>query len=497
MDGVQTNAADPQIRRDFTGRQPEALNDQIHKERIMKHDLTAEPRVAPRGMQTFLLIWLGQLISILGTGLGGFGLSVWLYEHTGSATHLTLMAFFSMLPMIMISPIAGVLVDRWSRKWTLMLSDLGSAFCTLVLVLLLWTGNMYMWALYPLMIISSIFHAFQFPALNAAITQIVPKEQFGRASGMMQLAQAMGQLVSPVLAGILVGTIGLEGIILIDFATCLFAVGTLLLITIPKPEVSAESQAARRSMWSDSTFGLKYIVARPGLLALLIFFATSNFLMGTIVVLSTPLVLSFSDAPTLGIVRSVAGVGLLIGSVLMSVWRGPKRRVYGALVGILLSGMSMFVAGLLPSALLITIAAFFFTLGLPLVAASSQPIWQRKVPGDVQGRVFSTRLMIATGAMPLAYLISGPLVDFVFEPLMAPGGALAGSVGRLIGTGEGRGIGLLFMLLGILAVILVGLGYLYPRLRFVEEELPDAIPNDLPVAVQGPQADAQSQLQHL
>jgi hypothetical protein len=179
----------------------------------------------------------------------------------------------------------------------------------------------------------------------------------------------------------------------------------------------------------------------------------------------------------------------------MSVWRGPKRRVYGALAGILLSGVSMFVAGLAPSALLITIAAFFFTLGMPLVGASSQPIWQRKVPVDVQGRVFGIRLMIATGAMPLAYLISGPLVDFVLEPLMAPSGALANSVGRLIGTGEGRGIGLLFMILGILAAISVVVGYLYPRLRFVEEELPDAIPDELPAAAQQPQVEPQ--LQHL
>lgn len=463
----------------------------------MKHDLSAEPQSAPRGMQTFLLIWFGQLISMLGTGLTGFGLAVWVYEQTGSATQLTLMSFFGMLPIMLISPVAGVLVDRWSRKWTLILGDLGGAFFTLVLVLLLWTGNMHLWALYPIVIITSVFTAFQFPAFNAAISQLVPKEQFGRASGMMQLAQAMGQLVSPILAGVLVGPIGLEGIILIDFATCLFAVLTLALISIPNPAPSTEGQAARGSVLGEAVFGWKYIVARPGLLALLIFFAASNFLMGAIVVLSTPLVLAFADAPTLGVVRSVAGLGLLFGSVLMSVWRGFSRKVYGALAGILLSGVSMLAAGLQPSALLITIAAFFFTVGMPLVAASSQPIWQRKVPLDLQGRVFGARLMIATGAMPLAYLISGPLIDFVFEPLMAPGGALAGSIGQWIGTGEGRGIGLLFIVLGLLTAISVVAGYLYPRLRLVEEELPDAIPDSPPAAAQQPQLDQQPQLQNL
>jgi MFS transporter, DHA3 family, macrolide efflux protein len=460
----------------------------------MKQDLAAEQRVASRGMQTFLLIWFGQLISILGTGLTGFGLGVWVYEQTGSATHLTMMSFAGTLPMILISPVAGVLVDRWNRKWTLILGDLGGAFFTLVLVLLLWSGNMNVWALYPLVIVSAIFNAFQFPSFTAAITQIVPKEQFGRASGMMQLAQAVGQLIAPVLAGVLVVWIGLEGIALFDFATCLFAVATLLVINIPNPPVSADGAAARKSVFNETVFGWKYIVTRPGLLGLLLFFAASNFMMGAIVVLSTPLVLSFASPATLGIVRSVAGLGLLFGSVLMSVWRGPQRRVYGVLVGVLLSGLSMLIAGVAPSALLITIAAFFFALGIPVVGAASQPIWQSKVPVDVQGRVFGVRMMIATAALPLSYLISGPLVDFVFEPLMAPGGGLANSVGLLIGTGEGRGIGLMFVILGVLSVISVVLGYLYPRLRLVEDELPDAIPDDLPTVQQ---TQPEPQLQHL
>jgi MFS transporter, DHA3 family, macrolide efflux protein len=463
----------------------------------MKQDLAAEQRAASHGMQTFLLIWFGQLISIFGTGLTGFGVGVWVYDQTGSATHLTLMAFFTMLPMILIAPIAGVLVDRWNRKWTLVLGDLGGALFTLVLALLLWTDNMTVWALYPIVIMSAVFGAFQFPAFTAAISQIVPKEQFGRASGMMQLAQAVSQLVAPVLAGVLLGPIGLEGIALIDFVTCLFAVTTLLLIRIPNPQVSAEGAASRSSVLGETAFGWKYIVTRPGLLGLLLFFAASNFMMGAIIVLSTPLVLSFASAATLGIVRSVAGLGLLFGSVLMSVWRGPRRKVYGVLTGVLLSGVSMLIAGLAPSALLISIAAFFFALGMPLVSASSQPIWQSKVPVDVQGRVFGVRMMIATAAMPLSYLISGPLVDFVFEPLMAPGGGLASSVGRLIGSGEGRGIGLLFVILGVLSTIAVVLGYLYPRLRLVEDELPDAIPDNLPAAAQPPQSEPQPQLQHL
>ncbi|HEX6290304.1 MAG TPA: MFS transporter [Herpetosiphonaceae bacterium] len=462
----------------------------------MKQAQAAEQGAATRGMQTFMLIWIGQLVSILGTNLTGFGLPVWIYQQTGSATQLTLLSFFGFLPVILLSPFAGVLVDRWNRKTTLILSDLGGALATISLVLLLWMDRLDVYLIYPIVIMSGCFGAFQFPAFAAAITQLVPKDQLGRASGMMQLAQAIGQLLAPAIAGVLVTTIGLEGVILIDFATCLFAIGTLLLVRIPNAERSAEGEAARGSVGHEALFGWRFITARRGLLALLLFFAASNFLMGTIVVLSTPLVLAFGTAVELGLVRSVAGVGMVVGGVVMSIWRGPKRRVYGALGGILLSGISMMIAGLAPSAILIAIAAFFFTLGMPLVGASSQPIWQSKVPVDLQGRVFGVRSTIATASMPLAYLISGPLVDYVFEPMMVPNGPLAGTFGTVIGTGEGRGIALMFIIMGFLAVLAVVAGYMYPRLRFVEDELPDAIPDNLP-AEEAALAEQQPQLQHL
>jgi MFS family permease len=179
-------------------------------------------------------------------------------------------------------------------------------------------------------------------------------------------------------------------------------------------------------------------------------------------------------------VLSVAGIGILAGSLIMSVWGGPKRRVYGVLGSTLLSGACMILAGLAPSAILIGAMAFFFALGTPISAACSQAIWQRKVAPDVQGRVFGIRAMIAMSALPLAYVISGPLTDYIFNPLLAKGGPLADSVGLVIGSGPGRGIGLFFILLGFLTIVAVIAGVIYPRLRLVEEELPDAIVDQAP-----------------
>ncbi len=445
----------------------------------MEQRTTPEERRTARGMRTFLLIWIGQLVSLLGTGLTGFALSVWVFQQTGSATQLTLISFFAVLPIIVFSPLAGALVDRWPLRWTMMLNDIGGALTTLGLVGLLAVDRLTIWAIYLIVGATAVFSAFQFPALAATTTLIVPKEQFGRASGMVQLAQGISQLLAPVLAGVLVVWIGLGGVIAIDFATCLFAVATLLVIRIP-PRPPANEGEVGQSLLRDVTYGWTYITARPGLLSLLLIFAASNFMTGTVVVLANPLVLSFASPAVLGTVLSVAGIGVLAGSVLMSIWGGPKRKVYGALAGVLLTGVSMIIGGLAPSAILIGVIAFFFTLAGPLIASSSQAIWQRKVAPNVQGRVFATRSTIATSSLPLAFLVTGPLADYVFEPLLAPGGALAGSIGQLIGVGPGRGIALLFMVFGVLMILLVIVGYLYPRLRFVEDELPDAIPDEPP-----------------
>jgi MFS transporter, DHA3 family, macrolide efflux protein len=449
----------------------------------MEQRATPEDRRAARGMGTFMLIWFGQLVSLLGSGLTGFALSVWVFQQTGSATQLTLISFFAVLPIIVFSPLAGALVDRWPLRLTMMLNDIGGALTTLGLVALLSVDRLTIWSIYAIVGATAVFSAFQFPAFAATTTLIVPKEQFGRASGMVQLAQGLSQLLAPVLAGVLVGWIGLGGVIAIDFATCLFAVATLLVVRIPPRPPATEGELSQ-SLLRDVTYGWTYITARPGLLSLLLIFAASNFMTGTVVVLANPLILSFATPAVLGTVLSVAGVGVLAGSVVMSIWGGPKRKVYGALGGVLLTGVTMIIGGLAPSAILIGVIAFFFTSAGPLIASSSQAIWQRKVAPNVQGRVFATRSMIATSSLPLAFLVTGPLADYVFEPLLAPGGALAGSVGRIIGVGPGRGIAFLLMVFGVLMILLVIGGYLYPRLRYVEDELPDAIPDQPPGEVE-------------
>jgi acyl transferase domain-containing protein/MFS family permease/acyl carrier protein len=447
-----------------------------------------ERKASEIGWRVFQLIWAGQLVSIIGSGLTGFALGVWSFEQAGgAATALTLISLFGYLPVVLLSPFAGAIVDRWSRRWGMILSDAGSALTTLIMVILLYYNQLEFWHIYVLTGISAIFRAFQFPAYAAATTQLVPRERLGQANGLVQLSQGVGQLIAPVLAGFLVGVVGVNGVISIDLLTFLFAVLTLMSVRIPRPPQSAEGAASRGTLLQETAFGWRYIRQRPGLLGLMLFFAASNFLMGTVVVLSTPLVLSFATPEVLGTVLSVAGLGILAGSLLLSIWGGPQRKVYGVLGGMLLSSLSMILVGVLPSSWVVGVAAFFFTFGIPAVAASSQVIWQRKVPADIQGRVFGIRAAVATAAMPLAFGISGPLADYVFQPLLS--GPLAGTLGQIIGVGPGRGIGLMFMILGLLGILSVVAGYRYERLRFVEDELPDA-PVFVPPAPQASAAPA-------
>jgi DHA3 family macrolide efflux protein-like MFS transporter len=430
----------------------------------------------PGGMKVFALIWLGQLVSIVGSGLTSFALGVWVYQSTGLATPYTLILFFFALPNVLSSLLAGPLVDRWDRRKVMILSDTGAGISTLAIALLLLWGRLEIWHIYLSTVVNAACSAFQWPAYAASTSLLVPKERYGRANGMIQLSQAVGQIVSPVLAGFLMMKIQIEGIILIDFSTFLFAVLTLLFVQIPRPSVP--KAAERESLLQAITFGWTYLTARSGLMGLLILFAILNLLIGFVGGLFAPMMLSFTTPDVLGTVTFVGGIGMLVGGVLMSVWGGPKRRVNGLLGFLVLAGSTFVVAGLRPSAPLIAAAAFGFFFCFPIVSALSDAIWQSKVALDVQGRIFAMRSMVSMSSLPIAYALAGPLADRVFEPLLAVGGPLAESIGPIIGVGQGRGIGLMLIMMGVLTMLAASSAYLHPRIRLVEDELADAITDE-------------------
>lgn len=434
------------------------------------------PRVA--GFRAFLVMWAGQLLSLVGSGLTRFALGVWVYEATGSVTQFALIAVATRGPGLLLSPLAGALADRWDRRWTMLGANVGPALGTAAVAALLWTDALAVWHVYVFAGFGGLFSALHWPAYVASSTMLVPRRHLGRIGGMMQIGQSLASTLAPAPAGVLLATVGLTGVIVADLATFLLAVGTLFLVRIPKPRPSADGREAEGSLWRRSLHGWRFIRRRPGLLGLLLHFASVNLVLGVAIVLVTPMVLSFTTASVLGVVLTTANSGLLVGAFAMSLHGGPRRKIHGILGAGVLIGLGVGLAGLRADPYLVAGALFLGLLGVPIVNGSSQALWQAKVPADVQGRVFGMRRMIATGTAPLGFLAAGPLADRVFEPLLQPDGALAPTAGRLLGVGEGRGIGLLFLLLALVLLLVSAWGYLQPRIRNVEEDLPDAIPEE-------------------
>jgi len=431
-------------------------------------------------MRTFFTIWFGQFISQIGSGLSGFALGVWVFQQTGSATKFAFTVLLSMLPNILVAPLAGDTVDRWDRRKVMAVSDSAAALATLAVAALLFLGRLELWHIYLATVAISLGSTFHSLAYSAITTILMPKEQLGRANGLIQLGQSATPILSPLLAGVLVMTIKIGGVLLVDFATFLVALATLIAVRVPKPIRTVEEEEQEQSFLRRLTYGWTFIKARPGLRTLLTLFAITNFAIAMVQVLVVPLVLSFSTAGVLGTVLSLSGSGLLVGSLLLSVWGGPKSRITGILLLWTLQGLLLIVACIHANIVLIAVMLFGLLFTAPIINGCSQVVWQSKTPLNVQGRVFAVRRMIAFSCTPVAYLLVGPLVDKLFEPALAEGGALAGSVGRIIGVGPGRGIAFLFICLGAVVVIVAAAGGLYPRLRNVEEELPDAFPEAAP-----------------
>jgi DHA3 family macrolide efflux protein-like MFS transporter len=428
------------------------------------------------GMRGFTIIWVGQMLSLLGTAMTGFAIAVWAWQKTGQATTLALVGFFGFAPLVLASPLAGAIVDRYNRKRIMMLADLAAGLPTVAVLLLYTTNNLQIWHLYITGAVSAFFQAFHFPAYSAAVTMMLPKKHYARASGMLSTAQFASTIFAPVVAAILLVMVGLPSVLLVDISTFLFAISLLLLVHIPQPAVTEAGLKGKGSLLKESAFGFRYIYERASLLGLQLFFFSFNLISTFAITVLPAMILARTgdNALVLASVQSAAGVGGVVGSVAISVWGGPKRKVYGMLAGgSLTSLLGITLMGFGQGFVIWMVAAFLAMVFIPVVNASNQAIWQAKVAPDVQGRVFATRLLIAQISVPVAMLLAGPLADRFFEPAMMPSGSLAATFGGLVGTGPGAGMSVMFVISGILGAFVGLAGYLVPVVRNAEDILPD------------------------
>ena len=433
----------------------------------------------PSGMFGLTIVLVGQAISILASSMTGFALSIWVFQQTSSATSLGIMQTAFILPYLLVIPLAGVMVDRYNRKLMMAVSDLTAGLGTLAILLLYATGHLQVWHFYVVNIIIGLGNAFQWPAYSAAITTMVSKEQYGRANGMMTLVQAGPGVVAPLLAGALMPQIGLNGILLIDVATFVLAIGALLLVHVPPPAQTVDGQAGKGSLLHEATFGFKYIFQRPSLLGYVAMLFVANFFLGFPNSVHIPLVLlrTGNDSLILGAVQTTGAVSWTLGSLLMSAWGGPKQRIHGALLGWIfycLFGNILFALGSgleiwIPT---ILVAGFGSNIGI----ATSQAILQAKVAPDVQGRVFSARRLLTWFPDTFTPILGGLLADHIMEPALRSQTWLAATFGWLVGTTPGSGMALIMIVFGLLTILTMLSGYIIPQIRNMEDLLPDSDP---------------------
>ncbi len=429
------------------------------------------------GMSAFTTVWAGQIISVLASSMTQFALTIWAYEETGSATALGAVNTSFLIPFLLLSPFAGVMVDRYNRKLMMMLSDLTAITATAGILIINATGHLEIWHLFVASAINGLGNTFQWPAYSAAISTMVPKEKYTRANGMMSLIESGPGVLAPMLAGILLPLIKLNGILAIDIITFFFAIGALIIVFIPQPQKSIEGQAGQGNIFKEAIYGFRYIFERRGLLGLLLFFICLNLVIGLSASLFAPFILSRTgnDSTALGAVQSAYAVGAVIGGLLISLWGGFKRRMTSIFIGEALTGLFCLIlfgiSRTLPAWVVVCVIMAIFPV---FTNGASQAIWQAKVAPDVQGRVYSARRMIAWSLGPITPILAGLLSDYVTEPAMQSPTMLARLFGWLVGTTPGSGMAVQFILTGVAYIIIVLVVFLFfPVVRDLEDRLKD------------------------
>ncbi len=414
----------------------------------------------PAGMVGFTIAWAGQMISVLASNMSWFALTIWAYDISGSATVMGVVQVSYILPFLLISPIAGAMVDRYNRKLMMMVSDLGAEIATVGILILNSAGIMEIWHLCVASVIYGLSGTFQWPAYMAAISTMVPKEQYTRANGMMSLIDSGPAVFSPMIAGALLPILGVIGILTIDVITFVLAISSLLIVFIPQPEKTKEGQTGKGNLIKEATYGFKYIFERKSLFYLLLVILCLNLVQGLSGALFAPMLLSRtnSNSAVLGSVQSAFAIGGVVAGLIVSTWGGLKKRINGMLIGWgLFAFFGMIVFGLGRSLYIWIPAAILASMTFPFTQSASNAIWQSKVAPDIQGRVFSARRLIAWLTQPIMSVVAGVLADFVTEPAMTTQTNLARLFGWMVGTEPGSGMSLqyIFSGLGYISIVIV------------------------------------------
>lgn len=430
-------------------------------------------------LRTFYIIILTQTFSLVGSRMSSLAIGIKVFDDTGKATPLALVALFNLIPNLLFVNIAGVIADRWDRKRLMMLSDAGQALGTVLLFISFASGSFQLWHLYTVAILQSIAGVFQGPAFMSSITMLVPDKHRDRANAIMQMSNPAANIVAPILTGLLFAMIGVTGVISIDLLTFLVAIAVMSVITIPHPEKTAEGQQHKGSMRQEVQVGFKFLWSRRMLFYLLLHAMLLNFLFNMAGIYGTPYILTITGSKAaLGTLLAIEGIAMVSGGIVFSAWGGTKVRMHTMMPGVFLMGISFMLYGIARTPALLGLSIFFGLFVNPMVNACFMSLFQLKTPPDMQGRVFASIQMMAMGMTPLAYIIAGPLADNIMEPAVRSSAWHV--LAPIFGSEPGAGMGAIFAFNGLVcALITLGL-YAYRPYRTLEANLPDYKPEAAP-----------------
>ncbi|TMR91447.1 non-ribosomal peptide synthetase/MFS transporter [Nonomuraea basaltis] len=443
---------------------------------VSHSDTLPAPAGAQPGIPRFLAVAMSQLVSVTGSALTEFAVPLWIYITTGSVAKFALMAVVGLVPGLLTAPVAGAIIDRTSRRRVMLAGD-GAAFAIqLAFGVLLWTGNLSEGMIYPLLGCLSVALTFQRLAYFSAVPQLVPKHYLGHAVGITQLGTGTAQLLVPIFAVGLMATIGLGGILLLDVASYAVAIVVLLLVRFP----ATMPWRRRESIKDEILGGLRYSLGHRGFVGMLLFFVVLNVFLAPLLLMFSPLVLAFAELADVGRISFLAGVGTFAGALVMIIWGGPRRlRLRGVLLCSLVLGCFCLITGLRADLTVIAVGVCGITAWVTLLNGIYTTIVQVKVPQRFHGRVFAMNTLIAWSTLPIGFGLVAPYAASLLDPLLLDGGALAATVGALIGTGPGRGIGFMYVLFGLVIVAITLVAMRVPALARFDHEVPDAVADDL------------------
>ena len=367
----------------------------------------------------FFSIWGGQAISLFGSQLVQFAIIWWLTQETGSATVLAIASLVGMLPEVILGPFAGTLVDRWKRKRVILAADSAIALATLGLAYLYAVDAVGVGTIYVLLLVRGIGASFHWPAMAAATSLMVPKEELTRVQGLNQMLQGILRIVAAPLRALLLSLIPIQAILMIDVGTALFAILPMALISIPEVTRKQTGMQAggRTSFWQEFVSGLRYVGSWPGLLVLMLMAMMINFLLTPAGSLMPFLVSEYfgGGAIQLGWLESAFGFGLIVGGLVLGAWGGFKKRMRTSMLGLIGLGLGMLVLGFIPADMfwMAILSAFFAAAMLPFVNGPIHAIVQAVIEPDMQGRVFTLMGSLSAAMAPLGLIIAGPVADAI------------------------------------------------------------------------------------